>query len=183
MPKRHVLLVPMAFDLEKKDLNAPVELGTGTRFSINHALDCEHRHSQRAVIFLSATKAPDYGNVVMGKMMQDYVRQRSARIETAFEEASRFDTVGELAALSDYILKMKAAGDEVHEVIIFVKDWHADRVSKLVKELFKRRALSKIPVHIRRHSLPRKYNGSWFDHFKEPFKTQAHLALIREMYP
>lgn len=185
MREEHItarLIVPIAFDLARK--GDEVVLGPGTKLACDEAVKAARWYDTNSAIvtkvFVSATKAPNFKNVVMGKLMGDYIYHQiqslglpsenrpGFRIE--FLEARWFSTIGEVFAIKEF---MRKYGAKRYELVVCVKDWHAFRTRLAIWAVFFLSGF-KVQVRMRTHPLP----VSSKERRKEILKSFATIPVV-----
>ncbi len=138
---RRFYIVPIAGGLVYNHDGKPW-LGEDTALACRHAVLAAHNavhQGRKPVIFLSATKAPRYGDVIMGELMRSYVKglvNGDSRIQVEFHEARCFNTAGECAALADFLCQQGYSSHDkpvTYDIEVDVKDWHARRTHKTMQ--------------------------------------------------
>ena len=128
------IIVPIATDLIRKDDH--IECGPMTRRACDEAIALA-RDTPDSVILLTATKAEEkYNNVVMGKIMEAYIKEQAPEVRTAFMEAPEFNTLGEVKAALWYLRNCLNKREPVRRMLFVVKHFQAKRLRLIVDTIF-----------------------------------------------
>lgn len=148
----HVVL-PIMFDLAKS--STTIIPGPGTTYTLEEAAMLVNRRTaaekSAAMVLFTACEAtnPKWQRVNMGRLCETWFNRRWPHINTTYEQADTFNTVGELEALTRYLNQNR----NVTSATIVVKSWHAPRVRLIVRRIQKAGHL-KTPVTVRSHRYP-----------------------------
>lgn len=175
------VIFPVAHDLRWDNRMEEVACGPGTVASCDHAvkifLDCKQKN-QDARLIATASEAPRFNNVEMGRVMAAYmsnsVLDPEYRACVEYRKAEEFNTLGELIALAHYVqeLEQKEGRGAVGVVYITVKGWHAQRVDILARHIFEHSELGHTPIVVKTH---KAFGWPW-DKLAESLKTRRQLA-------
>lgn len=168
------LIIPIAHDLAYDRSTGIVVCGPGTKRACDHALELA-KQLDNTHLFVSATNAPRFEDVVMGMVMKKYLQERTEQL-VAFRAAPYFNTLGEVLAVVDYIYELQALNGPgaVTKVLFAVKGWHAERVRALSVAVFDQYELGGIRRCIRTHDAP----GGFIEKQLEPYKTRRQLRFF-----
>lgn len=122
-------------------------------------------------IITAAGKAPNYENVLMSKVMKDYILSLFPSAKVVALQGETFNTDGEVRALAGFV---KAMGSDT-EIIICGKWWHLPRTRLLLDVRLKERGMDMVWVS-QRHC---RSVATWMDIMKELVK----LLITTLWYP
>ncbi|MDB5264453.1 MAG: hypothetical protein JWN64_24 [Parcubacteria group bacterium] len=153
-----VLVVVIAFDLDRDKETNEVILGPGTKRACDEAI-LYARSIPYAIVLTTATRAgPEYNRVQMGELMRKYLWDKAPDLTAQFLEAKTFDTIGEVFEAAKFAYSQRYV---VSKVVFIVKSWHAFRLRMVANIIFKWYKLRR--PFVQTHELPASRKLIWHE--------------------